>query len=101
MLDKKAVIDTAKRYAEEIRKVYDPVAVVLFGSYATGNPHNDSDIDVAVVFSDFKGDWYDTSVNLWRISEKISLDIEPHLLDTAKDKSGFADYVLRSGTAIT
>ena len=100
MLDKKTVINTANRYADEIKKEYDPYAIVLFGSYANGNPHEDSDIDMAVIFNGYNGDWYDTVVNLWKISSKVNLDIEPHLLDTTKDKSGFADYVLKTGNII-
>ncbi|MDR2149192.1 MAG: nucleotidyltransferase domain-containing protein [Tannerella sp.] len=100
MLDKETVITTANRYADEVKKQYNPFAVVLFGSYVNGNPHKDSDIDVAIVFNDYNGDWYDTAVDLWRISEKVSLDIEPHLMDTTKDPSGFTDYVLRNGNII-
>jgi len=100
MLDKTAVIDTARKYSDEVKKHYDPFAIVVFGSHINGGPHENSDIDVAVVFDGFNGNWYDTNVNLWRISERISLDIEPHLLDTTKDITGFADYVLRTGDII-
>ena len=100
MLDKKTAIITANRYAEEIKKQYDPFAIVVFGSYISGSPREGSDIDVAVVFNNYSGDWYDTTVNLWRISEKVSLDIEPHLLDITKDASGFAEHVLRTGEYI-
>ena len=100
MLDKTAVIITANKYAEEIKKQYDPFAIVVFGSYINGNPADNSDIDVAVVFNGYNGDWYDTTVNLWRISEKVSLDIEPHLLDITKDASGFAEHVLKTGEYI-
>ena len=30
-------------------KVYDPVAIYLFGSYAWGNPDDDSDLDLLIV----------------------------------------------------
>ena len=100
MLDKTTVVATARRYSDEIKKRYNPFAIVLFGSHINGNPHADSDIDVAVVFDGFNGNWYDTTVDLWRISESVSLDIEPHLLDTSKDQSGFADYVMRTGDVI-
>ena len=100
MLDKAAVINAANRYANEVKKQYNPHAIVLFGSYNNGDPHEDSDIDIAVVFNGFKGDWLKESANLWRISSEISFAIEPHLLDTAQDKSGFADYILRTGDII-
>ena len=100
MLDKAGVISTARRYADEIKKRYNPIAVILFGSHINGSPHADSDIDVAVVFNGFVGNWYDTTVDLWRISEGVSLDIEPHLMDTTKDPSGFTEYVMRTGNVI-
>ena len=37
-------------YAEAVKNEFSPSAVVLYGSYANGSPHKDSDIDVAVVF---------------------------------------------------
>ena len=100
MLDKAAVISTVSKYADEIKKQYDPFAIVVFGSYVNGKPHDDSDIDVAVIFNGFNGNWYDTAVDLWRISEKVSLDIEPHLLDITEDKSGFTRHVLETGECI-
>jgi len=100
MLDKTTVISTAQRYSDEIKKRYNPFAIILFGSHINGTPHEDSDIDVAVVFNGFSGNWYDTVVDLWRISEDVSLDIEPHLMDTTKDPSGFTDYVMRTGDVI-
>lgn len=100
MLDKETVINYAHRYASEIAKKYNPHAVVLFGSYANGTPHEYSDIDIAIVFNGFNGDWLAVSKDFWKATENISLDIEPHLLDTTKDPSGFTDYVMRTGDVI-
>ena len=100
MLDKGTVIDTVKRYAEAINSEFSPYAVVLYGSYASGNPHENSDIDVAVVFNGFSGDWLKTSARLWRLTEDISFDIEPILLDSTEDKSGFVKYVFKTGQII-
>ena len=33
---------------ERIKKI-DPFKIILFGSYASGNPDNDSDIDLIVI----------------------------------------------------
>lgn len=45
--------DAAKRIIEEIVKrivsEYQPNKIVLFGSYATGNPDRDSDIDLLII----------------------------------------------------
>ena len=100
MLDKEAVINTVERYAEAVKKEFSPFAVILFGSYANGVPHEDSDIDVGIVFNGFTGDWLEASAKLWRLRHNISFDIEPHLLDATQDNSGFVKYIIKTGQII-
>jgi len=100
MLDKGTVIDTVKRYTDLVNKEFSPNAIILFGSYVKGNPTEDSDIDVGIVFNGFSGDWRKTSSRLWNLAYDISWDIEPHLLDTTQDKSGFAKHVIKTGLVI-
>lgn len=35
--------------AEKVRVYYNPDAIILFGSYACGNPTEDSDIDLLII----------------------------------------------------
>jgi predicted nucleotidyltransferase len=100
MLDKATVVSTVERYAEAVAKEFSPSAVVLFGSYANGNPREESDIDVGVVFDGFLGDWRIANARLWDLAYDVSWDVEPHLLDTKNDKSGFAKHVLKTGQII-
>ena len=100
MLDQRTVRSTVERYADRVRQELSPSAVVLYGSYAKGNAHEDSDIDVAVVFNGFTGDWLKTSTRLWRMTEDISFDIEPVLLDSTKDRSGFVADIFKTGQVI-
>ena len=100
MLDKGAVVNTVERYAQAVRNELSPSAVVLFGSYINGNPHENSDIDVGVVFDGFSGNWLETSAYLWKLRREISLDIEPHLLDRKNDMSGFVEYIFKTGQII-
>jgi len=100
MLDKDTVIGTVQRYVEAVTKELSPSYVVLFGSYVNGVPQKDSDIDVGIVFNGFTGDWRQTAAKLWRLRRGISFDIEPHLLDSANDKSGFVKHVLKTGQII-
>jgi uncharacterized protein len=53
------------------------VKIILFGSYAKGNYHKDSDIDVAVILKDYNNK-IETQVDLMRIRRKIDSRIEPH-----------------------
>lgn len=100
MLDKRTVDSAVKRYTEAVTKLLSPAAVVLYGSHAKGNAREDSDIDVAVIFDGFQGDWLETSSSLWRLRRGISYDIEPILLDSQNDKSGFVANVYKTGRVI-
>ena len=100
MLDKETVINTVERYVEAVKMEFSPSLVVLFGSYVNGNPHEDSDIDIGIVFNGFTGDLLEASAKLWRLRHNISFDIEPHLLDTTEDKSGFVKHVIKTGQII-
>jgi predicted nucleotidyltransferase len=100
VLDKGTVINAVERYADIVARELSPAAIVLYGSYAKGNAHEDSDIDVAVIFNGFKGDWLKASSYLWRLRREISYDIEPVLLDSTQDKSGFVANIFKTGQVI-
>ena len=100
MLDKETVISVVKQYANVVVRELSPVTIVLYGSYAKDNASDDSDIDVAVIFDGFTGDWHKTSSMLWRLRRNISFDIEPILLDSAEDKSGFVKNIYKTGQII-
>jgi len=93
-------MNAVEQYSEAVRKEFSPAAIVLFGSYVNGNPHDDSDIDVGIVFNGFTGDWLETYAKLGSLRHNISFDIEPHLLDSANDQSGFVQHVYKTGRII-
>ena len=96
-MDKATAIKCAAKYAESVKKVCDPLAVVLYGSYANGTPNENSDIDIAVIFDGFNGDFLALSATLYRLTCDVSTTIEPIILDLANDKSNFAKTVMRTG----
>jgi len=100
MLDQAAVREIAAQYADEVRKELNPNAIILFGSYVNGTPHEWSDIDIAIIINDFQGNWLETASMLCGLSWKVSLDIEPHLLDETCDRSGFVAHVIKTGEMI-
>lgn len=61
----------------------------LFGSYAKGNQHDDSDIDIAIVLKDNVDHTFDTEVKLMVIRKGDETLIEPH----AFTKDEFDDNV--------
>jgi len=100
MLDKEMAINIAEKFTEAVIKEFPPYAIIVFGSYINGNPHENSDIDVGVVFNGFTGDRRLATSRLWRLRRGIRLDIEPHLLDFANDQSGFVKYIYNTGQII-
>jgi len=104
MLDKREVREIAQKYADAVCEVLNPKTVILFGSYINGNPHEFSDIDIAVVFDGYNGDWYDTAVLLQRLRRGIDDDtlagIEPHIMDMANDRSGFLEHIRKNGEVV-
>ena len=67
----------ATRFAVLVGQTYSNSKAFLFGSYARGNYHADSDIDVAVVLKDFEN-VLDIQLELMRLRRKIDSRIEPH-----------------------
>jgi predicted nucleotidyltransferase len=38
-----------RRFARQVAEHFQPEKIILFGSYAYGTPHNDSDVDILVI----------------------------------------------------
>ena len=102
MLDKTKAREIAQKYCAEVKRLLNPKAVILFGSYVNGTPHPWSDIDIAVLVNDIEGeDWYNARVLLQRIRRNLDfVDIEPHLLDPDHDPSGFVEHVIKTGEVV-
>ncbi len=96
-MDKNKAIEISKIYSQEVKKMYSPYKIILYGSYCRNEQTTDSDIDIAVIFNGFSGDWLKASSDLWRITEKADTIIEPVLLDIQNDPSGFCEHVMQTG----
>ena len=88
-MDKTAALAIAQEYANEVIKEMAPERVLLFGSYANGGVNEESDIDIAVIFNGFKGDWFKACTKLSSITWKVSTYIEPVLLDIQDETNEF------------
>lgn len=99
-MDKREVRRRVEKYARLVAREFPGCEVVLFGSYVTGQPHEDSDIDVAVVVPAIEGDFLTLSARLHHLRNDIDPMIEPHLLSRRNDESGFLDEVQRTGEVI-
>ena len=76
-MDKGQAVEIAGRYIDFLRDKYDIKSAMLFGSFAKGTNHEDSDIDITIVLSHVN-DIIDTQIELMKLRRKIDLRIEPH-----------------------
>jgi predicted nucleotidyltransferase len=96
------IIDKVRTFKELVKKNFPMQIekVYLFGSYAKGTPREHSDIDVALVVSHFKGDYFEVIPPLWTLRGQIDSRIEPHVIARETDYAGFLDEIQRTGVEI-
>ncbi|MBF0231316.1 MAG: nucleotidyltransferase domain-containing protein [Desulfamplus sp.] len=99
-MDQAEIIKILKQYKQLIQKQIPLDKMILFGSYAKGGQHKDSDFDVAIVVDELAGDYLLTRSLLWKIRREIDDRIEPFVIETKYDKSGFLDEVMKEGILI-
>lgn len=81
-----------------ITKRLNPDFIIIFGSYATGTMHSESDIDIA-----FYRDGYTFSAyELFIVSQELAdiLTIEVDLIDLKEASTVFAAQIFSTGTVI-
>jgi len=76
-MDKNEAIKIAKRYIDTVKDHYQIESVILFGSFAKGTNHADSDIDLAIIFNSVD-DIIDMQIKLLQLRTDLDLMIEPH-----------------------
>ena len=75
---KSSTINLIKKYIVRLKENNISVErVLLFGSYIKGTPREDSDIDIAVISSAFKGDRYSDRRLIVPLRRGIDSRIEP------------------------
>ena len=99
-MDKSEALDPVRRFSAVVQTVFNPARIVLYGSYATGSQTAASDIDVAVIVDHVDGDFLDQEIELYRLRREIDDRIEPVLIETGDDKSGFLENVLSRGEIV-
>ena len=80
-MDQKSAIEIGRKYLLLLLKNNYPVnRMFLYGSYARGNQHSDSDIDLAVILNELP-DPFQTQVNFLKLTWKFDTRVEPHPFD--------------------
>lgn len=93
------IMESIKKYIEKISQYYKVETIILFGSYAKGTENEDSDIDIAIISSDFS-DIIEDGAKLIGLTWKIDTRIEPHPITTEdyeKISNPFIKEVINTG----
>ena len=77
-------VETREQVMEKVRRLLellsseglDIAAAYLYGSYAAGTAHEDSDVDVAIVSADLSGDRLEDWCRLNKVSRQIDVRME-------------------------
>jgi predicted nucleotidyltransferase len=100
---KALVINLIKQYITRLKENNIPVEkVFLFGSYIKGTPREDSDIDIAVISTAFKGDRYQDRRRIVPLRRGIDSRIDPIPLTPGDYQNGgiLIDEIKRTGQEI-
>lgn len=63
-----------RRYARQIAERFRPEKIILFGSYAYGQPHQDSDVDLLVIMP--ARNQHDQAVKIrWELPAPFAMDL--------------------------
>jgi len=97
------IINILKRYVAELEKNDIHLkAAILFGSYATGNYKEFSDIDIALVSDDFQGVRFFDKEKIKKPTLAVDYRIEPLPFRTEdfKENDIFVREILKTGISI-
>jgi len=84
-----------EQFSQAIAQEFKPDKIILFGSYAYGNPQDDSDVDLLVILpykgSSFRKTWE----ILNKIQPKFAIDLLVRTPVEVEQRLGWNDFFLR------
>lgn len=84
--------------ADDIARLFCPLRIVLFGSYAYGTPHEHSDVDLLVVMP-FEGRERAKSLEIHRaVHAGFPMDVLVYDSETLRQRLEWEDFFLREVT---
>jgi predicted nucleotidyltransferase len=83
-----------RRFARQVAEQFRPEKIILFGSYAYGTPHEDSDVDILVVMP--ARNQLDMAFKIsWAIQPPFPLDLKVRTPKNMKWRLEAGDWFLR------
>jgi predicted nucleotidyltransferase len=101
-MDQGTAFEIVKKYIDFLKvNKYDIQKAFIFGSYVNEKFHEDSDIDLAIVFKNLSNS-FTMQIQLMKLSRKFDTRIEPHPFDESDFDSSnpFAKEILTKGIQI-
>jgi predicted nucleotidyltransferase len=100
-MDKREALRIANTYIDTLSHKYIIVQAFMFGSFAKGTNHEDSDIDIAIVVNNVS-DIIDAQIDMMKMRRKIDLRIEPHpfMVNDFNIENPVVNEILKSGIQI-
>ena len=87
-----------RKFAKQVARQFKPQKIILFGSYAYGNPTEDSDVDILVIMS-FKGRNPEKATEIWMATKpKFPVDIMVRKPGELKKRIRMGDFFFREIT---
>lgn len=102
-INNRTIMNIVQQYVKKVCENYKIETIILFGSYAKGTEHEDSDIDIAIITDDFNNDIFDEELNFKKLRWEIDLRIEPHLIrikDYKNAETPFIKEVIDTGIKV-
>lgn len=101
-MDKSEAVRIVQRYLRIVSGKYQIENAIIFGSYAKGNQHHDSDIDLAIIFKSVD-DIVDLQIELLKMRTDEDLLIEPHPFGKEDFKTSIpvVSEILKTGIEIS
>lgn len=91
--------------ADKIAKEYQPEKIILFGSYAWGKPHKDSDVDLFIIKETENSKITAREINRSIFPRPFAIDLIVHTFEEAEksvneNKNLFIEDILRHGKVL-
>jgi len=88
-------IEEIQELAERIAREFDPERIILFGSYATGHPTPDSDVDLLVILPFSAKPFWKALEIMNRIDAPFPLDLLARRSDDTARRHAQGDPLIR------
>lgn len=94
---------SVRRFLAAVRQNKRVEKAYLYGSHTSGQATRWSDIDLAVISSDFSNDLFDERVELLRLAADIDDRIEPHPFtpESFNSSDPLANEIRKSGVEVS